>query len=107
MEWLAEAGHECRILTTARFESAVTFTIAEHLTSLGVGLASRATARSRGKGRAGGRAGDCPVVKYAVGTVPVTLLLTRHNDELRPDRTEAAQYLRLVDRVLDDFEPDQ
>ena len=31
MEWLADAGHECRILTTARFESAVTFTIEEHL----------------------------------------------------------------------------
>jgi len=27
VEWLADAGHECRILTTARFESPVTFTI--------------------------------------------------------------------------------
>jgi glycosyltransferase involved in cell wall biosynthesis len=37
----------------------------------------------------------------------VTLLLTRHNDEARPDRTEAAHYLRLVDELLDEFAPDQ
>ena len=35
-EWLAEAGHECRILTTARFESRVTFTIRDHLAQLAV-----------------------------------------------------------------------
>ena len=44
---------------------------------------------------------------YAVGTVPVTLLLTRHNDESRPDRAEAAQFLALFERLLDDFAPDQ
>jgi hypothetical protein len=27
LEWLADAGHECRILTSARFDSPVTFTI--------------------------------------------------------------------------------
>jgi hypothetical protein len=31
IEWLADAGHACHILTTARFESAVTFTIEDHL----------------------------------------------------------------------------
>ena len=44
---------------------------------------------------------------YSVGDVPVTLLLTRHNDESRPDRAEAAQYLALLDGLLDDFAPDQ
>ena len=44
---------------------------------------------------------------YAVGAVPVTLLLTRHNDESRPDRAETAQYLALLDGLLDDFAPDQ
>jgi len=46
-------------------------------------------------------------VRYTVKGVPVTLLLTRHNDESRPDRAEAAQYLGLVDGLLDDFAPDQ
>ena len=108
MEWLADAGHECRILTTARFESAVTFTIDEHLARLGVDRShiESMPARARGK-RTGRHAAGRPVVRYAVGRVPVTLLLTKHNDELRPDRGEADQYLRLVDASLDDFKPDQ
>src|SRR6185295_14773415 len=53
------------------------------------------------------RVADRPVVHYAVRDVPVTLLLTRHNDESRPDRTEAAQFLALLEQVLDDFAPDQ
>jgi len=90
MEWLADAGHACHILTTARFEGAVTFTIEDHLKAQGVMHA----------------AGQ-PVVQYAVKDVPVTLLLTRHNDESRPNRAETKQYLALVDRLLEDFAPDQ
>src|SRR5919204_3546726 len=73
MEWLHDAGHECSILTTARFESRVPFTIEEHLREQGVDLS---TAKRS-------------VVHYTVGDVPVTLLLTRHNDETRPDRAES------------------
>jgi hypothetical protein len=47
------------------------------------------------------------VVRYAVNDVPVTLLMTRHNDEARPDRREASQYLSLADRLLDEFAPEQ
>ena len=39
MEWLADAGHACHILTTARFESPVTFTIEDHLRQQGVDVA--------------------------------------------------------------------
>jgi glycosyltransferase involved in cell wall biosynthesis len=88
MEWLAEAGHQCHILTTARFESRVTFTIDEHLRQQGV-------------------APQRPVVGYAVGRVPVTLLMTRHNDETRPNRAESATFLRLFDRLVGDVAPDQ
>jgi glycosyltransferase involved in cell wall biosynthesis len=90
MEWLSEAGHACRILTTARFESPVTFTIEEHLIGRGVPRADL-------KGS---------VVSYSAGSVPVSLLLTRRNDEQRPDRKEADQYLRLFDRLLDEQAPD-
>ena len=100
VEWLAEAGHDCQVLTTARFESPVRFTIEEHLRDQGVVVPAGGP---RGKkGRA-----DRPVVHYAVKDVPVTLLLTRHNDEQRPDRAESAQYLALFDNLLDDFAPDQ
>jgi glycosyltransferase involved in cell wall biosynthesis len=94
VEWLEDAGHRCHVLTTARFESAVTFTIDEHLTDQGVDVPGK-------------RRGAEPVVRYFVKSVPVTLLLTRHNDESRPHRGETHQYLALLDRLLDEFAPDQ
>jgi hypothetical protein len=108
MEWLADAGHACHILTTARFESPVTFSIEDHLQQQGVALShlgplGRQPSRSAKKRRVA----DRPVVHYAVSDVPVTLLLTRHNDESRPDRAEAAQFLMLLEQVLADFAPDQ
>jgi len=101
-EWLADAGHTCRILTTARFESAVTFTIEEHLRSLGV-----AEPALTPPGKTSGRGRERPAVEYAVRGVPVTLLLTRHNDESRPDIREAKQYLRVFDALVNDVAPDQ
>ena len=91
VEWLADAGHACHVLTTARFESAVTFTIEEHLREQGVDLSGVASR----------------VVRYSVKDVPVTLLLTRHNDESRPDRAETRRYLGLLDALFHDFAPDQ
>ena len=103
MVWLRDAGHACHILTTARFEARVPFTIEDHLTQQGVdpSLVRQSTGRKQR------RSAERPVVHYSVGDVPVTLLLTRHNDELRPDRAEAMQFLRLLDKLLDDFIPDQ
>ena len=88
-EWLAGAGHECRILTTARFESRVTFTIRDHLAQLGVEVPAEPKRRAAPR----------PVVNYTVGAAPVTLLLTAQNDETRPDRREAAQYLSLFEHL--------
>ena len=108
MEWLADAGHACRILTTARFESARDV---HHRGSpedagrrpLGArGVQRRPARRSSAKKR---RVADRPVVHYAVQGVPVTLLLTRHNDEARPDRAEAAQYLALLDAICSTSSP--
>ncbi len=98
MEWLHDAGHECHILTTARFEARVTFTIEDHLAQRGVDLDTVAAGRGRTKR---------PVVHYAVGDVPVTLLLTRHNDETKPDRAESSQFAALLHDLLDGFAPDQ
>ena len=109
MGWLADAGHACHILTTARFESPVTFTIEEHLRQLGVPLPEaapkKATAGQTGRRQRG--AADRPIVRYTIGGVPVTLLLTRHNDESRPNRAEARQFLALLEELLKDFCPDQ
>jgi hypothetical protein len=99
VEWLRDAGHSCEVLTTARFESAVAFTLEEHLRQQGVAL----PAPGRGAKKRAAR----PVVRYAVRDVPVTLLQTRHNDESRPDRAEMRQYLALFDDLLDRTQPDQ
>ena len=108
MECLADAGHACHILTTARFESAVTFTIEDHLRQQGVDGSCLARLHGTSRRPVGERrVKDRPVVHFTVRDVPVTLLLTRHNDESRPDRVESAQYLRLVDALLDEFAPDQ
>lgn len=96
LEWLADAGHACHILTTARFEGRVTFTIEEHLGTRGVEVP---------RSKAGGA--DRGVVRYTVGDVPVTLLMTRHHDEARPHRAETRQYLALLAQLLTDFAPDQ
>jgi glycosyltransferase involved in cell wall biosynthesis len=107
LEWLSDAGHACQILTTARFESRVTFTIDEHLRAHGVEPAAWTAASDRH--RAAKRRGQAarPVVRYAVRNVPVTLLMTRHNDESRPDARESRQYLAELERLLDEFAPDQ
>jgi hypothetical protein len=108
MEWLADAGHDCQILTTARFESRVTFTIEDHLRERGVVPPQRPDSGvSRRQHRDGSRRAGRPIVCYRTGGVPVTLLMTRHNDERRPDRSEATQFQSLVERLLDDFAPDQ
>jgi len=63
MEFLSGAGHECRILTTARFESAVTFTIDDHLREQGV----RLLATSSHKGTALDEANFAPPVAILIG----------------------------------------
>lgn len=107
VEWLKDAGHACEVLTTARFESDVIFTIEDHLRTLGVELPFKGSHHRRSRKVGGKRAADRPVVRYAVRDLPVTLLMTRHNDEARPDRAEAAQFLGLFDRLADSFQPDQ
>jgi glycosyltransferase involved in cell wall biosynthesis len=101
MGWLSDAGHACHILTTARFESRVTFTIEEHLRQRGVDVSVSNDVSH------GNRRPRRPIVRYTAGGVPVTLLLTRHNDEARPNRAEAAQYHGLVEQLLEEFVPDQ
>ena len=107
MGWLADAGHVCHILTTARFESPM-LTIEEHLRERGVDLsAALKSETSTPAARKKRQAAERPIVQYTAGAVPVTLLLTRHNDESRPNRAEAAQFQAVAEQLLDEFVPDQ
>jgi glycosyltransferase involved in cell wall biosynthesis len=91
MRYLADAGHSCQILTTARMGSP-TLTIEDHLNHIGVAVP----------------VADGPAaVKYTADGIPVTLLLTRHNDPAKPDIAESVEYHRLFEEILSEFAPDQ
>ena len=107
MKWLAEAGHDCRVLATARFDARPP-DIDEHLAGVGVALTRRPPASEftrsvqKPKNRVVGR----PTVQFVLAGAPVTMLLTRHNDGRNPDPFESAQFLFLFDRLLREFRPD-
>jgi glycosyltransferase involved in cell wall biosynthesis len=109
IRWLVEAGHECRVLTTARFEAFVSFTIDEHLDGLGVeiqwtGNAAKQRIRSRQKSQPKAK---CDEARFSLDGAGVTLLKTRHNDEKFPNHAETTQYLSLLSQILDEFPPER
>jgi glycosyltransferase involved in cell wall biosynthesis len=107
MKWMAEGGHECRVLATARFDARPP-DIDEHLAGLGVPLTRRppAPAFTRSVQKPKNTVVGRPTVQFTVAGVPVTMLLTRHNDGQHPDPYESAQFLHLFDQVLREFGPD-
>ncbi len=109
MRWLVQAGHECQVLTTGRFEVRVPFTLDQHLARLGVNVEWSRPSIPRGKAHRGKprTAKQCDVARFTLDEVRVTLLKSKHNDEKFPDSSETEQYLTLLNNILDDFKPDQ
>ncbi|HKA37556.1 MAG TPA: glycosyltransferase [Thermoanaerobaculia bacterium] len=107
MRWLAEAGHECRVLGTARFDARAP-ELDAHLAGLGVEVARRRPERGfiRSVRKPANVAAGRPTAHFTLAGAPVTMLLTKHNDASRPDRLESEQFLFLLDRELRDFKPD-
>jgi len=108
MEWLAEAGHDVRVLGTARFDVRPRTDFERHLGEIGVPLERRPPAeaflrlaRARGE-RARGR----PLVGFSLNGVEVELLFTEHNDVARPDRLEYEQLVVEFERAFAGFRPD-
>ncbi len=96
-QWLADAGHVCEVVTTARLETPGAFDLEAFLRGRGIDA----------KTAAGERPGRAPaVVSYRVDGVAVSLLMTRHHDEARPDRAEAARYIDLVEQRAAALRPD-
>ncbi len=106
MNWLSDAGHECRVLSTARFDATPHADIEAHLAHLGVPLRRENPPRSfvRSVRKPANVAVGRPTVHVTVGRVPVSMLMTRHNRQ--PDRLESEQYLFLLDDLLSTFAPD-
>jgi glycosyltransferase involved in cell wall biosynthesis len=96
-QWLTEAGHPCDVVTTARVEAPGAFDVAAFLRGQGVDAETAA---------GGNPASRRAVATYRIGEVGVSLLMTRHHDEARPDRGEAAQYIDLVEQRAAAIRPD-
>jgi glycosyltransferase involved in cell wall biosynthesis len=102
VRWLAAAGHECRVLTTARVETPLVPPVETHLARLGVAPRWVRPARSRDVAAEPRRTS----VRYSSGGAAVTMLMTEHNDEAHPNRAEAAQYQDMLEQLLASYKPD-
>ena len=105
MQWLAEGGHQCRVLGTARFDAKPPDSIEDHLAQLDVRLQrnppSKAFVRSVNKpaNMVVGR----PTVDFVLDGVPVTMLMTRAEPGSTADRFESQQFLFLLDDIVQHF----
>jgi glycosyltransferase involved in cell wall biosynthesis len=108
MQWLADGGHQCRVLATARFDAKPPDSIEDHLALLDVPLQrhppSKIFVRSVKKppNMVVGR----PTVDFVLNGVPVTMLMTKAERGSTADRFEMEQFLFQYDEILHRFEPD-
>ncbi len=108
MEWLVEAGHECAVIGTARFDAKPPDDIDVHLSELGFNLDRQPAPEGfleflRGRGDEGI---GCDTVRFAMNGVPVVMLKTQHNQAGEPDRTEFEQFLYHFDMLVAATRPD-
>jgi len=108
MQWLADAGHDCRVLGTAAFDAGARIDLDAHLKGLGVTVKrsppSKAFVRSVRKPAnvAVGR----PTADFELAGVPVTMLLSRAQPNTDAERLEGEQFLFLLEGLLQGFKPD-
>ena len=108
MKWLAQAGHECHVLCTARIDTSVELDPQQHLEQLGIDTQRHAPPKryiKRGKSVRRVPTGR-PTLSYTVDGVNVTMLMTQHNKAAEPDRAEAKQFITLLEGMFDRVKPD-
>ena len=108
MEWLAEAGHQCAALGTARFDRMPDAGLEAHLSELGVAPNRNPPPERFGayvKAR-GGRGRGRETIGFSLNGVPVTMLMTQHNDPAKPNRLEYEQFLYHFDMLCAAMRPD-
>src|SRR5688572_10487205 len=108
MQWLAAAGHQCRVLCTARFDAKPPDDLDRHLAELGVPLRRNPPSKTflRSVRKPANVAVGRPTVDFTREGVPVTMLLTRAQPGSPSERFEVDQFLFLLDGVLHQFTPD-
>ena len=108
MQWLAEGGHRCRVLSTARFDARPPDSIDDHLAELDVPLQRNRPSKSfvRSVKKPANTLVGRPTVDFVLDGVPVTMLLTKAEAGSNTERFEVEQFVFLLDRICDQFEPD-
>ncbi len=108
LQWLNDAGHECRVLGTARFDGKPPDSLDAHLEALDVEIrrspASKVFVRSVRKpaNMVVGR----PTASFVLEDVPVRMLLSRGELGSTRETFELAQFLFLLEEELGQFKPD-
>ena len=108
MKWLAEAGHQCHVLSTARIDTEAPLDPQQHLEKLGVQVQYQAPPKRYVKkaGKVRRAPAGKPVLHYTFDGVHVTTLLTEHNLPSKPDRAEGEQFMTLLTKQMDEVKPD-
>ena len=102
MQWLAEAGHEVSVLSTARFDARPPADLLKHLAEHGI--EARRTPPSKAFLRTVKRVSNLgpgkPVLDFELNGVSVRMLMTKAPPNTPADRFEADQFLFLLDEML-------
>jgi glycosyltransferase involved in cell wall biosynthesis len=108
MQWLADGGHDCRVLSTARFDARPPDSFDRHLAELGVPLRTHPPSKAfvRSVKKPANMIVGRPTVEFELEDVPVTVLHTKATPGSPSERFEAEQFLFILDRFLADFRPD-
>jgi glycosyltransferase involved in cell wall biosynthesis len=108
MQWLAEGGHECRVLCTARFDARPPDSIDGHLAQLGVPLQRKPPSKTfeRSVKKPANMVVGRPTIDFTLHGVPVTMLLTKAQMGSTAERFEVDQFLFLLEDLFHQFAPD-
>jgi len=108
MQWLADGGHECRVLGTARFDARPPASIDDHLAALDVPLKRRPPSKifMRSVKKPANMVVGRPTVDFMLEDVPVTMLFTKASMGPSAERFEMRQFPFLLEDLLRQFTPD-
>ena len=108
MQWLTDAGHDCRVLGTSRFDAKPPDDLDRHLAELDVPLRRSPPSKLfvRSVKKPANTVVGRPTVEFTLEGVPVTMLLTRAQPGSVADRLESEQFLFLLEGAFQHFKPD-
>ena len=108
MQWMAEAGHDVRVLATARFDARPPGNIVQHLAEHGISAVRTPPPKAflkslptRGANLGPGR----PMLDFTLRGVPVTMLLTSAPPNTPAEQFEGDQFVFLLERLLSSLRP--